>query len=392
MRLRVPCSLAVGIVAGLLIASAATAREASWSQVGDEAPVAGAPGVLETRWTTSRPPGTAYDRIQLHRYRSEGARKAALLYLPGAWMTGEVALTQEDYNLWLFLARRGVEVYALDYRTHFVPTTGEIDFGFMRGWGLEAFAGDARSAAALAGSESEALPLFVAGFSRGAGLAYALAALEPAGELAGLIVLDGSFKSLEPDANFDLDAALQELDASGDYARDVAGRMGWEKRHQLMAAAAAEPAGPALDPGFETVGEQVATILYRAWGPGRLANPRDGVSRVEVLARLLDGYDRYTPAIQSLEARSVAHQRDDPRTPVDDAWGRMELPVLYFGANALGGDWLLNGIYSAARSGSDDVTIHVLEGYGHLDVLVGESSRRDVFEPTLRWIEKRLPR
>ena len=56
------------------------------------------------------------------------------------------------------------------------------------------------------------------------------------------------------------------------------------------------------------------------------------------------------------------------------------------------GDWLLNGLYSAQKSGSSDVTIHVLEGYGHLDVLVSDQARRDVFEPTLAWIKSRASR
>jgi alpha/beta superfamily hydrolase len=376
-------------LAPILLGTAARAQEVAWEQVTEEGEITGTPGVLETRWVTSRPPGGPYDRIQLHRYRGRGARKAALLYLPGAHMTGEIALGDEDHNLWIFLARRGVEVYALDYRTHFVPNTGDSDLAFMRGWGLEAFVEDARAAAGLARSRSGAEKLFVAGFSRGACLAYALAALEASDELAGLIVLDGSFKNHSPEAAFDLEAALKELDTSGAYARDVAGRLGWEKRHELMTSAATDPAGPALDPEFATVGEQVAAILYRAWGSGALANPLDGASRVEILARLLDGYDRYTPAIQSLEARSIAQTDNDPRTPIDDGWGEFELPVLYFGANGPGADWLLNGIYSAARSGSGDVTVHVLEGHGHLDVLVGEDSRRDVFEPALLWIEKR---
>ncbi len=48
-------------------------------------------------------------------------------------MNGELALKQEKYNLWLHLARRGVDVYTLDYRTHFVLAAGVADFSFMAG-------------------------------------------------------------------------------------------------------------------------------------------------------------------------------------------------------------------------------------------------------------------
>jgi hypothetical protein len=61
--------------------------------------------------------------------------------------------------------------------------------------------------------------------------------------------------------------------------------------------------------------------------------------------------------------------------------------VLYFGNTNMGADWLLNGIYSAGKSGSKDVTINVLERYGHLDVIVGEHARQDVFEPARAWME-----
>ena len=52
----------------------------------------------------------------------------------------------------------------------------------------------------------------------------------------------------------------------------------------------------------------------------------------------------------------------------------------------MGTDWLLAGIHSAGHSGSKDVTLNVLERYGHLDVIVGENARKDVFEPALAWI------
>jgi hypothetical protein len=108
-----------------------------------------------------------------------------------------------------------------------------------------------------------------------------------------------------------------------------------------------------------------------------------------VLAKLLAGYDRYYPAVQDSEGRSIGDRADDPRTPIDDLWGEMKTPVLYFGCTGMGGDWLLNGIYSAEKSGSSDVTLNVLERYGHLDVIVGDRARADVFEPTSAWILKR---
>jgi hypothetical protein len=111
-----------------------------------------------------------------------------------------------------------------------------------------------------------------------------------------------------------------------------------------------------------------------------------------VLAKLLAGYDRYYPAVQDLDGKRSADRDDDPATAIDDAWGEMKTPILSFGYPKMSGDWLLNGVYSAQKSGSPDVTLRVLNGYGHLDVLVGEQARREVFEPALAWIRDRAGR
>ena len=371
----------------LAVPLAVSAAESEWIPAGPEAPLLGAPSVRETRWTLERPPGGASDRIQVHRYRGAGASEAVLLYLPGTNMNGQAAIARERHNLWLYLAARGIETWALDYRTHFVLPE-PAPHAFMQHWTLELFVADALEAAALARRESGHARVFVAGFSRGATLAFAFACVEAPQRLAGLVVLDGSFKAATPDG-IDFEAERAALLAAGRYASDVAEGFGWEERQRLMAAVMSDPKGPATAPGFASVGEQLAQVLYTAWSPGALADPVSGVSRVQVLAELLYGYDRYYPKIQNLEGRSIASLADDPRTAIDDAWGEFSLPVLYFGASGMGADWILDGVHSAVKSGSGDVSLHLLEGYGHLDLLVAERAREEVYEPIRRWIRAR---
>jgi pimeloyl-ACP methyl ester carboxylesterase len=369
----------------VLAAASASAADSSWTAAA-EAPLAGAADVRETRWETARPPGGTYDRIRVHRYRAAAPAKAAVLYLPGTNMNGQVALADEDHNLWVFLARRGVEVYALDYRTAFPPSTGVSDLGFMADWTVDAFTEDIRAAAALARQESGRSKLFVSGFSRGAFFAYAYAGVEPEA-VAGLVILDGPFKN-HAAAAFDRAAEMARVKASGSWGSDVAGSMGWDTRARLLGAAAANPSGAALDPKFTTVGDQVSDLLYNAWGPGGLTNTK-GQTKVQNVSRLLVGYDRWYPAVQNVEGRAIASVADDPGTKVDDNFGKWTVPVLFFGSTGMGADFLMNGIYSAAKSGSKDVTLNVLERYGHLDIVVGEKARADVFEPTLAWILER---
>jgi pimeloyl-ACP methyl ester carboxylesterase len=373
---------------GLALATSVHAEEPAWTLLEKTAPLAGAADVQHTRWSIPRTPGTPYDVIGLHRYRTSTAPVAALLYLPGTNMNGVAALSDDDHNLWLFLAHRGVNVFTVDYRTHAVPASGVSEFAFMRGWTMAAFVSDIQAAAAKARAESGQGRLFVAGFSRGVSLGYAFAATEPDG-VAGLVALDGFFKNHAPRNQYDAAADLQKLETSGAWASDVAGRAGWESREKLMLATAANPARAASDPKFKTIGEQLANVLYTAWRPGGLANAVDGLSNPQVLAKLLAGYDRYYPAVQDADGRSISDRDDDPRTPIDDLWGEMKTPILYFGCTGMGGDWLLNGIYSADKSGSSDVTLNVLERYGHLDVIVGERARAEVYETTSAWILKR---
>ncbi|MEO8360999.1 MAG: alpha/beta hydrolase [Vicinamibacteria bacterium] len=374
---------------GVFLLCANTRAAGSEWTAGKSAPILGAPDVEQSTWTVERAPAGPFDKIEVHRYRAKATPIATVLYLPGTNMNGEVSLTDEDHNLWIFLARRGVEVFALDYRTRFASdSTDTTALASMKTWTTEAFVDDIKTAAALARAESGRSQLYVAGFSRGVFLAYAYACAEPA-VTAGLIALDGQFKSHAPKNQYQMDTDVKKLEDGNAWATDVAGRLGWEGRQKLMLAVAANPNAPATDPKFKTIGEQLANLLQFAWGPGALANPMGGQSKPEVLGRLLAGYDRYYPAIQDVDARRMADRDDDPKTTIDDAWGEMKTPILYFGNARMPGDWLLNGIYSAQKSGSPDVTINVLEGFGHLDVLVSEHARVEVFEPTLAWIKAR---
>ena len=360
-----------------------------WSVVSAEHPVAEGSAVLETVWTSPRAPGGSFDRIGLHRYRASGKPLATLLYLPGTNMNGVSALTDEAHNIWLFLAARGIEVYAMDYRTHAIPpATAPEALADLKGWTTAAFVEDAAAAADFARSTSGVDKLYVSGFSRGVFLAYAYASSSP-DKVSGLILFDGPFKNHAPTNAFDRPAALAKLEQAGVWASDIGGSRGFEARQQLMDAAAANPDGPATDPKFKTIGEQLAYVLQTAWLPGGLANPMGGVSKSQVLAKLLGGYDRYYPSIQDIDGAQMSAFDDDPSTPIDDKWGELDMPVLMFAGTGMGGDWLLNAIYSAAKSGSKDVTFSVLERYGHLDVLVAETAERDVYTPTLDWLKAR---
>jgi hypothetical protein len=369
----------------LLVAWSLTAH-AGVKLVQSETALTGVPGITETIWRASVGPDPVFDQVGLHRFRNNARPEVAVLfYLPGTNMNGELAVADENHNLWLYLANRGVLVYTMDYRTHFVPHDTEGSLEFMRDWTMQSFVDDAGLLAKEVHRQNQALPVFVSGFSRGVSFAYALAGRV---KFAGLIALDGSFKRFEP-AAFDRSGALEQFRGANESASILASKgYGW--RHALMTGAYQDPDAPALDLKYATIGDQLSGVLQNAWGPGALANTADNLTPIRVLGKHMAEFDWYYPRIQDIEGRSLASRRDDPDTDLDDHFGKMSMPVLYFGSSNFGATNLLNGIYSAAGSGSKDVTINVLEGYGHQDVLVATSAKMEVFEVVAGWIRSRL--
>ncbi|MCZ6503892.1 MAG: hypothetical protein O6945_15440 [Gammaproteobacteria bacterium] len=343
-------------------------------------------GLTETVWRTSVAPDRQFDWVGLHRFRrADNPPVAILFYLPGTNMNGQLAVTDENHNLWLYLASRGVTVYVMDYRTYFVPHDTDVSLEFMRDWTMALFVDDAELLATEVKKQNPDVPLFVSGFSRGVSFAYAVAGRM---EFAGLIALDGSFKRFEP-VEFDLAGALKQFRLGEDYASRLA-RRGYAWRNGLMTGAYQDPAAPALDEKYGTIGEQLSEVLHFAWGPGALANTRDNLTPIRILGKHMASFDWYYPKVQDIEGRSLASHRDDPSTDLDNHFGKMKLPILYFGSGNFGATNLLHGIYSAARSGSKDVTVNVLEGYGHQDVLVATSAKAEVYDVVLAWIKSRL--
>lgn len=384
--------LELACVALILLTGGSVAAQDGWTSVVTDRPVAPGSSITESAWSAPRPPGGAYDRITVRRYAARdagGAPRPVFFYLPGTNMNGQAAVTDERYNLWLYLAARGVDVYTLDYRTAAVPATPPADLSFMAAWTKGAFLDDIAAAVAFAQRQSGRDRLFLGGFSRGVSLAYLYAAQRWRQDLCGLVMLDGGLKDPHRPDDVDLTKLRAALDASGAYASDLAGRTGWEGRQELMRRAAAQPPGPSSDPQFTDAAKQLSAVLYNAWGKGGLANPVNGHSEPRILAQLLAGYDRFYPAIQEIEGRALAALTDYPGLPYDDALRDVAVPVLSFNGTGMGLSFLLSGIYTPSLLSTKDVTVKVLEGWGHLDVIVGTRAADEVFQPTLDWIRAR---
>lgn len=358
-------------------AQAAAGAHAGFAAAGASRALVGAPGIYEWRYIAQRGP-SPFDRIGLHRIGS-GPRplahpEAVMLYLPGTNMNGEIVPDDPRYSLPLYLAAHGVDVWTLDYRTHFVaPDAAPPELYEMAGWTYGAFDGDIAAAARFVSAQSRRSELFVAGFSRGASFAYLFAALHPA-RVAGLVILDG-FISHQPSVPA----------PPGRIADDIGGRhLTYDKRKALMEAVIRDPGGPAPLPKYKTAADNLAHVVYDAGGVfgghGGLGNPLGGFSEPAVLAPVLLSYDRWWPAVQDYEnpfdARVLARL------------GASKIPVIAFASTNISSAWPDEVRKSAAATGSADLSFKQLKGWGHLDVICGTHAEEEVYAPVLAWLRR----
>jgi pimeloyl-ACP methyl ester carboxylesterase len=324
--------------------------------------------LCEAVWTCVRPPGGTFDRVGLRRIATCDAPTGPLVvYLPGMHMNGEVPFAAAGNDIKLYLAQGGFRVWSVDYRTHAVPPEATPEqLTAMSSWTSDTFADDIGwGMGFIRGIESG--PLFLMGFSYGAGLTYRVAARNPAG-LAGLVILDGMPPGVANPSN-----------ESG--AIDVgSSRLPYERRQQLLGAVKRGPDSPSPIPGYATAGAALTEILYSApsfGGQGGLSNAKNDVSDPQVLATLLAGYDRWWP-----RAASGGAAVQPSRT----------LPVLAFTAGQMGEAWNARVRAGAQAFGGTEADVRVLPKYGHLDVLVAMQAARDIYEPARAWMLGRAGR
>jgi dienelactone hydrolase len=356
----------------------ALARAVEFKAVGEPRELKGAPGIYECHYEATVG-SSPWDKIGLHRVAKRptpAASSPVMFYLPGTNMNGEVALDDPRDSLPVYLAQHGIDFWALDYRTHFIPPSAEMkDLAELKNWTNEMFASDIDAAAAFVKSTTHHDKLFVAGFSRGVEFAYLFAAMNPE-SVEGLVLYDGFFpppgRALIPNS-------------TSDYAEDLGGKhLTYDKREKLMQMVIENPDQPAPIPKYKTARENLEHVVYDAGGPfgghGGLGNPLGGYSDATVLAKVLIAEDRYWPAVQDGES---------PFTPkLVDALKGSKIPVLAFASTNFNAKWPDLVAAAAHSTGDPDPKVITLKDWGHLDVIAGTKAEADVFEPTVAFIRQ----
>ncbi len=321
--------------------------------------------LCEDVFSCFRPPGSVVDRIGLRRLAPcAGGSGPVVLYLPGMHMNGEITTNSANQDLRLYLAQAGIRTWSLDYRTHAVrPEASPEELQALAGWSHERFLDDAEWATTFVRSTDPG-PLYLAGFSFGASLAYGIASRGDQPVL-GLVILDGV-----------PGVGGVASEASGGAAIDVGGsRLPYADRERLLQAVIRSPNSPSPVGGYATAGTALADIVYSApsfGGQGGLSAARDGVTDVRVLALLLDSYDRWWPR--------AALEGSAPHGP------RRKVRVLAIASTNMGPKWVERVKDGAEDFGGDRTEFRELPLHGHLDVLVGRLAPAEVYEPTRRFV------
>jgi pimeloyl-ACP methyl ester carboxylesterase len=375
IRRRIVIDLLAVLLSFLSIGVAASAAE--FKAVGAPRELKGAPGIYE--WTYQATVGKSpFDKIGLHRV-AKGPTPAAhpeavVLYLPGTNMNGEVALEDPRYSFQVYLAEHGIDVWSMDYRTHFIPPDkSQSDLSELAGWTNDLFESDIDAAAKFVSEKSGRSRIFVAGFSRGVEFAYLFAAKHYPERVAGIITLDG-FIPTHP--------MLSAPPEPGQYADDVSGKhLTFDKRRTLMQMVIDNPDQPAPIPKYKTARENLEHVMYDAApGNGAFANMQGGFSDAAVLAKLLISYDRYWPAVQDGENPFTSQMLASLKAS--------KIPVIAFASTNFGAHWPDQVEAAAKSTGAQDPSFTKFDKWGHLDVLAGTKSDSKVFAPSTAWIKQ----
>lgn len=372
------------------------------------------PELKESIWQLTRSPYGSYDKIGLHRVVKEDIEpKSVVFMLPGTWSNGEQLTSNplsdpwtkdESHTFAYYLANRDFEVYALDYRTHFVNQYLEPeDLSFMANWGWDIWINDIKEAVEFIKATSGVEKIYIAGDSFGGSAAMNYASIYWEEDLKGILLRDGGAGGKIPEIvtnSYNLTEEIEEMIDTGMWYSEVGGTPG---SIFVMKYADAYPDAPAeFPPGtpllpevspltgepWENISEWAAYMLYVAWGKGAVTNIVDGYGDPLVMIHIDATFDRYWPARLSLESSAILNWDNCPYVTYDfdDHFNEIDVPLLAFTSEIFGLNY-----WGPFRPGiaNPDFTGIYLWGYGHLDVYSGEYSEIDVSKPTYEWLTNR---
>jgi alpha-beta hydrolase superfamily lysophospholipase len=394
-----------------------------WSTVTDARAMKAYPDLKETIWqkTAAMPPNGQYDKIGLHRLVNPNIISKGVIFIANCptWGTGEERISNpatdnwtkyENFSQAIYLANRGYDVYAIDYRTHFIPKNLPANqTGFMANWGWDVWISDIKEATDKAKEVSGASKFFISGECSGgeAALNYAT---KYASDLRGIILLDPNWLGVSPPYpvvgtpattnTYNLTTTLASMDTAKNWTRDD-----WPQWFKDWSNYALQtPNAPALGPNGTAPNPATNPLTNKTWTniteffafsvtynfgallpQGMYSNVLGGYGNVTQ-----DEYcflnSEYIPLRLYYEAAAMANWVNCPYMTYDynDHYKEINVPVIAFEsslfANRAGPFQFVNGMATS------DFTGVMLPNYGHMDVFIGTNSAKDVSQPALNWM------
>jgi pimeloyl-ACP methyl ester carboxylesterase len=392
----------------------------NWALIANGTAVKGYPNLAETIWqkNASMAPNGPYDKIGLHRLVKAGVTPKAVVFInPGTYMSGEQLISNsptDSYTLnensseAIYWANQGFDVYAIDYRTHFVPNTLNISqLSFMQNWGWDQWISDIREAVLKTKDISGATKIFMAGMSFGGGATMNYASIYGNQDLRGIILLDGgnATKNPTPTNTYNLTSALNQMNSTGTWALETPNLPGLPSAAPsgfvfLMKYASQNPSAPAQYPPGTALAPPVNPATQLPWANitqwagfvlnGASTNIAGGFGNSSIDTLVTGRMDRYWPLRLNIESAAINDWTNNTAVTYDfdDNYGKINVPLLGFTSELFG----LSRFGPIGNSiANSDMTKIVLASYGHLDVFFGTYSAKDVSQPTLDWMTSHTP-
>jgi dienelactone hydrolase len=370
----------------------------------------------ETFWTTELPPIAKHMKVGLRRlFKKNGTtRKGVVVYLPPSATTAHLYTENEKYDFRIFLANRGYDLFSVEYRNSFV--TAEADISDLAKFTTSLTLSDIQQAIAYVKKLTGVKKVFLIGHSSGARFVYLYACARWGEDLKGMIPMDGSpWESAGPSAEGTMDISLGYAAlAKGDTPANRALFKSWglepgPQYYDVVISRFAAPFNAAVDryysegptakspvAGFPTVSDYIADQFYRVWGERQLTNVLNGFAKVgPLLDFALKAGATHWPLVDYMEDDYLGNWNGNPpvaKLRFAKNIGKINIPILVFAST----EWTdaLGFQYRWKKEGCEMINSYdrqfvLLNGFGHLDVLVGEYAKERVFIPLYNWLQAR---
>jgi pimeloyl-ACP methyl ester carboxylesterase len=405
-----------------ILTTSAASPDTGWTLVTNARALKGYPNLAEYIWqkNASMAPNGPYDKIGLHRLVNSAVTPKGVIFInPGTYGNGEQLTSNplsdnytktENDSIAIYWANRGFDVYAIDYRTHFVPITlNASQLGFMANWGWDQWISDIREAVTKVKQVSGVDKVFMVGFSFGGIATMNYATIYGKEDLQGIVLLDGGWTAKNQNYNstntINLTSTVSQINATGIWGYEYPNLPNFPPQPSgalfTTQFIVQNPNAPANIPGTnQSLPPPINPLTNKTWTnitewynvvqSGPFSNTLGGYGNVTVNLQNGAYNDRYWPKLIYAEMGAYKDWTNCPYVAqdFDDKYKDINVPLLGFSSELFGipsfGN-LTNGI------GNTDFITKLLPEYGHLDVIQGPYSARDVSEPAYQWMVNHLP-